>query len=77
MANDYSMNQFFNFQTYENNNLLRTNLDNAKFKYPGKTAPPIYSKDIEGIDSPIERGFIRGIIPQAFNEANQLTANYA
>lgn len=77
MANDYSTNQFFNFNNYESGNLSRTKIDNATFAYPGKTAPPIYSKNIKGIESPIERGFIRGIIPQAFNEANQLTANYA
>lgn len=77
MANDYSTNQFFNFNNYESGNLSRTNMDNATFAYPGKTAPPVYSKNIKGIESPIERGFIRGIIPQAFNEANQLNANSA
>lgn len=72
MASDYSNNQFFNFNNYESGTLKRTNIDNAAFVYPGKTAPPIYSKNIKDIESTIERGFIRGIIPQAFNEANQL-----
>lgn len=75
MADTYSNNQFFNFNTYEKGSLGRTNTDNATFAYPGKTAPPIYSKTIKSIESPIERGFIRGIIPQTFNEANYQTGN--
>lgn len=71
MANDnYPFNQFANMGDYETITYGRQTNDNAEYLYPGNLIPNIYDSpaDKTRTDTVVQRGFIRGIMPQVIND---------
>lgn len=71
MANDnYPFNQFANFGDYETITYARQTSDNAEYLYPGNLIPNIYDSpaDQKRTNTVVQRGFIRGIMPQVIND---------
>lgn len=68
----YSTDQFLNFGDYENGTLARTSKDNPEFAYPGNRIPNIYDQPWEQTTNTlVQRGFIRGIIPEVLSESQK------
>lgn len=65
----YSSDQFYNFNKYEgkNSSLKRKPDDNPSFVFPGPRTPNVFGN---GVDTRIQRGFIRGIYPKVIGGAN-------
>lgn len=63
----YSSNQFYNFASYEGKGafLYRKPDDNPEFIWPGPRNTNVFGK---GADTRMQRGFIRGIFPNAINK---------
>lgn len=74
----YSNSQFLNFEDYESKTTLdRTSADNPEFAYPGNRIPNIYDHAGQSTTNTlVQRGFIRGIIPEVLSQAVKLDKTY-
>ena len=67
----YSSNQFLGIENFETSitKIGRKPTDNPEFQFPGKLPPNIYDEygDRSKGNTPVQRGFIRGIFPEVVN----------